>query len=117
MNNNERSTRIITSAVSRLRYINDTQINSLTEEIETELMRMFPFLKGKEEDGVENWACDIINCSSHGEVAATLERIALIERTRENNVKIQLIYKRLSELRGEVTELENEIERLEIENS
>lgn len=105
------------TAAAEVRAINKTKIEALTKQIEEALLNMFPSLDGKIEDGVEDWACDVINCSNHGEVDATLERITSIERSRTNKIKIQLINKRLSELRGEVTELESEIDKLEIGNS
>ena len=50
-------------------------IDNYTCLIENEVGKLFPILKEKSENGVQDWACDIINCDSKQEVDATLDRI------------------------------------------
>jgi hypothetical protein len=116
MKNINTSKNIIMSAASKLRFISDTQINSLTAQIEAELLILFPCLEGKEEDGVEDWACDIVNASGDDEIGAILHRIEGIEQEKINKFKIELLHTRLNDLNLEVNEIENELNRLETES-
>ena len=58
----------------KIRDIQRDQIDPYVELIEKCLNNLYPDLKNKE-DGVENWACDVMNASSNTEVIETLNRI------------------------------------------
>ena len=75
MNNNTITRSAIHLYAHALRQNRATIIDEYTHLLETELGRMFPALKEKSEDGVQDWACDILNCDSKQEVDATLDRI------------------------------------------
>ena len=67
----------ITMYAKKIRDVQSEQIDPYIELIETELRQLYPELIDKE-DGVENWACDIVNASSNSEVIGTLDRIEQI---------------------------------------
>ncbi len=67
----------ITMYAKKIRDIQSDQIDPFVKLIEEELRQLYPVLIGKE-DGVEDWACDIINASSNSEVIETLDRIEQI---------------------------------------
>lgn len=75
MNNNTPARSAIQMYAHALRQNRATIIDEYTCLIENELGRIFPVLKEKSEDGIQDWACDIINCDSKQEVDATLDRI------------------------------------------
>ena len=75
MNNNTITRSAIHLYAHALRQNQATIIDEYTRLLETELGRMFPALKEKSDDGVQDWACDILNCDSKQEVDATLDRI------------------------------------------
>lgn len=75
MNNNTPARSAIHMYAHALRQNRATIIDEYTCLIENELGRIFPVLKEKSEDGIQDWACDIINCDSKQEVDATLDRI------------------------------------------
>lgn len=66
-----------------IRNIQKTQLEPYEKMIQEELGRLFPSLLNKDEDGVVDWACDIMNCSSDDEVFETLERIRQIQREKQ----------------------------------
>ena len=75
MNNNTPARSAIQMYAHALRQNRATIIDEYTCLIENELGRIFPVLKEKSEDGIQDCACDIINCDSKQEVDATLDRI------------------------------------------
>lgn len=66
-----------------IRNIQKMQLEPYEKLIQEELGRLFPSLLDEEEDGVVDWACDIMNCSSDDEVFETLERIRQIQREKQ----------------------------------
>ena len=67
----------ITMYAKKIRDIQSNQIDPFIKLIEEELRQLYPVLIDKE-DGIENWAYDIINSSSNSEVIETLDRIEQI---------------------------------------
>ena len=67
----------ITMYAKKIRDVQSEQIDPYIELIETELRQLYPELIDKE-DGVENWAYDILNADSTSEVIETLDRIEQI---------------------------------------
>ena len=67
----------ITMYAKKIREVQSEQIDPFIELIGTELRELYPELIDKE-DGVENWAYDIVNASSNSEVIETLDRIEQI---------------------------------------
>lgn len=67
----------ITMYAKKFRDVQSEQIDLYIELIEMELRQLYPELIDRE-DGVENWAYDIVNASSNSEVIETLDRIELI---------------------------------------
>jgi hypothetical protein len=61
----------------KIRDIQNDQINPYMELIEKNLAELYPSLVDRD-DGVENWACDIVNASSNAEVIETLDRVEQI---------------------------------------
>lgn len=61
----------------KVRDIQTNQIDPFINLIENSLKELYPSLINKD-DGVENWACDIINAASNTEVIETLDRIEQI---------------------------------------
>lgn len=76
---------IIAKYAREIRNIQKTQIEPYEKLIQEELGRLFPSLLTNEEDGVVDWACDIMNCSSDKEVIDTIDRIRTIQRDRQMN--------------------------------
>ena len=68
----------ITMYAKKIRDVQSEQIDPFIELIETELRQLYPELIDKE-DGVENWAYDILNADSTSEVIETLDRIKQIK--------------------------------------
>ena len=66
-----------------IRNIHKTQLEPYEKLIQEELGRLFPSLLDEEEDGVVDWTCDIMNCSSDDEVFETIERIRQIQRKKQ----------------------------------
>lgn len=66
-----------------IRNIHKTQLEPYEKLIQEELGRLFPYLLDEEEDGVVDWTCDIMNCSSDDEVFETIERIRQIQREKQ----------------------------------
>lgn len=78
------SSEIIIAMYARtIRTIQKTQIEPYEQLINEELGRLVPSLLQKEEDGVFDWTCDIINCSSDDEVFDTIDRIRHIQQEKE----------------------------------
>ena len=67
----------ITMYAKKIRDVQSEQIDPFIELIGTELRELYPELIDKE-DGVENWAYDIVNASSNSEVIETVDRIEQI---------------------------------------
>ena len=69
-----------------IRNIQRNQISQYEDLIEKELARFIPSLVDKNEDGLTDWTCDIVNCETDEEVLATLDRIRDIEaeKTKKN---------------------------------
>ena len=61
----------------KIRDIQQEQINPYIELIEKSLSELYPPLVDKD-DGVPNWACDIVSADSNTEVMNTLDRIERI---------------------------------------
>jgi len=59
------------------------QLEPYERMIQEELGRLFPSLLDEEKDGVVDWTCDIMNCSSDDEVFETLERIRQIQQEKQ----------------------------------
>ena len=59
------------------------QLEPYERMIQEELGRLFPSLLDEEKDGVFDWTCDIMNCSSDDEVFETLERIRQIQQEKQ----------------------------------
>lgn len=76
---------IIVKYARAIRDIQKTQIEPYERMIQEELGRMFPPLLKNEEDGVFDWSCDIMNCSSDDEVCDTIERIRQIQQKIQKN--------------------------------
>ena len=70
----------------KIRYIQNTQIYEYEKVIHTYLAQLYPDLVNKNENGIIDWTCDIINCSDNQEVLETLSRIEdiLISSKKEN---------------------------------
>ena len=66
-----------------IRNIQKTQLEPYEKLIQEELGRLFPSLLDEEKDGVVDWSCDIMNCSSDSEVFETIERIRQIQREKQ----------------------------------
>lgn len=66
----------------KIRDIQKTQIEPYEKMIQDELVSLIPSLSEKNEDGVVDWTCDIMNCSDDMEVISTITRIREIERER-----------------------------------
>ncbi len=79
----------ITMYAKKIRDVQSEQIDPYIELIETELRQLYPELIDKE-DGVENWACDIVNASSNSEVIGTLDRIEQILEEELRALKLLL---------------------------
>lgn len=88
MNNNTITRSAIHLYAHALRQNRATIIDEYTRLLETELGRMFPALKEKSEDGVQDWAYDILECDSKVEVDATLDRISDILRQQVDDTRI-----------------------------
>jgi len=58
----------------KIRDIQQEQINPYIELIEKSLSELYPSLVDRD-DGVPNWACDIVSADSNTEVMNTLDRI------------------------------------------
>ena len=69
----------------KIRDIQQNQIDPFIQLIEKHLVELYPELESKEEDGVRDWACDIINSDSNTEVIETLERIENIIQSQTRN--------------------------------
>lgn len=76
---------IIAKYARQIRNIQKTQLEPYEKLIQEELGRLFPALLKMEEDGVVDWSCDIINCSSDDEVFDTIDRIRTIQKDQKNN--------------------------------
>ena len=59
------------------------QLEPYERMIQEELGRLYPSLLDEEKDGVFDWTCDIMNCSSDDEVFETLERIRQIQQEKQ----------------------------------
>lgn len=66
-----------------IRNIQKTQLERYEKLIQEELGKLFPALLDEEENGVFDWSCDIMNCSSDDEVFETLERIRQIQNEKQ----------------------------------
>jgi hypothetical protein len=76
------SKNIIITYARAIRDIQNKQIDPYMELIEKELIKIWPDLEGQE-DGADNWACDISNATSNEEVASILNRLNnIIEKQR-----------------------------------
>ena len=58
----------------KIRDIQQEQVNQYIELIEKSLSELYPSLVDRD-DGVPNWACDIVSADSNTEVMNTLDRI------------------------------------------
>ena len=58
----------------KIRDIQQEQVNPYIELIEKSLSELYPSLVDRD-DGVPNWACDIVSADSNTEVMNTLDRI------------------------------------------
>ena len=85
------------------------------KEIEPLLLKLYPSLDGKVEDGTADWSCDIMNAENDAEVEATLQRIHQIETRRNKELKIRVLSDRLNVLEHEVSQVETELRKLERE--
>lgn len=94
------------------RYYNN-QIELERKEIESLLLVLFPTLEGKNEDGPEDWSCDILNAENAEEVDSTLKRIADIENRKTALFKIKILNQQATKLRNEIEEINAEIVRLQ----
>lgn len=88
MNNNTITRSAIHLYAHALRQNRATIIDEYTRLLETELGRMFPALKEKSEDGVQDWAYDILDCDSKHEVDVTLDRISDILMQQVDDTRI-----------------------------
>jgi|688.fasta_scaffold92054_4 chromosome segregation ATPase len=61
----------------KIRDIQQEQVNPYIELIEKSLSELYPSLVDRD-DGVPNWACDIVSADSNTEVMNTLDRIEQI---------------------------------------
>lgn len=61
----------------KVRDVQTEQIYPFINLIEDNLKELYPELIDRE-DGIKNWACDIVNASSNSEVIDTLDRIEQI---------------------------------------
>lgn len=61
----------------KIRDIQQEQVNPYIELIEKSLSELYPSLVDRD-DGVPNWACDIVSVDSNTEVMNTLDRIEQI---------------------------------------
>jgi len=76
------SKNIIITYARAIRDIQNKQIDPYMDLIEKELIKIWPDLEGQE-DGADNWACDISNATSNEEVASILNRLNnIIEKRR-----------------------------------
>ncbi len=81
---NKISKNIILTYAKGIRTIQNEQIDPYLKLIETELIKVYPELKDREDNAL-NWACDVMNADSNAEVVETLERLEKIigeERSR-----------------------------------
>jgi hypothetical protein len=68
---------IILTYAKAIRTIQSEQIDPYIKLIETELIKLFPELKDREDNAL-NWAYDVMNAESNAEVVQTLERLEKI---------------------------------------
>lgn len=68
---------IILTYAKAIRTIQIEQIDPYIKLIETELIKLFPELKDREDNAL-NWAYDVMNAESNAEVVQTLERLEKI---------------------------------------
>jgi len=71
---NKLSKNIILTYAKALRTIQNEQIDPYIKLIETELIKLYPELKDREDNAL-NWAHDIFNLESNTEVVETLTRL------------------------------------------
>jgi len=76
---------IIAKYARTIRDVQKTQIDPYEKLIQEELGRLIPSLLKNEEDGVIDWTCDIMNCSSDDEVFDTIKQIKIIQREKQKN--------------------------------
>jgi hypothetical protein len=76
------SRQIVLTYARAVREIQTKQIDPYLDLIAKEILNIFPDLEG-EEDGAENWACDVANASSNEEVVQTLNRLGDIVKQRK----------------------------------
>ena len=74
---NKISKNIILTYAKGIRTIQSEQIDPYLKLIETELIKVYPELKDREDNAL-NWAYDIMNANSNAEVVETLERLEKI---------------------------------------
>lgn len=65
---------IILTYAKAIRTIQIEQIDPYIKLIETELIKLYPELKDREDNAL-NWAYDVMNADSNAEVVQTLERL------------------------------------------
>jgi len=75
------SKNIIITYARAIRDIQNKQIDPYMDLIEKELIKIWPDLEGQE-DGADNWACDISSATSNEEVASILNRLNNIVENR-----------------------------------
>jgi succinate dehydrogenase/fumarate reductase-like Fe-S protein len=68
-----------------IRNIQKNQVELYEKMIHEELGKSIPSLKNKEENGIIDWTCDIMNCESDNDVVDTIQRIKKIEREKIMN--------------------------------
>lgn len=74
---NKISKNIILTYTKGIRTIQNEQIDPYLKLIETELIKVYPELKDREDNAL-NWSYDIMNANSNTEVVETLERLEKI---------------------------------------
>lgn len=84
-------------------------------QIQQQLLKLFPSLEGKAEDGTEDWSCDVINCENESEVLHVLSRIESIEKKKLKTFKLNVLENHLNKLQTDMTKLEKEIAQVEAE--
>jgi len=87
------SKNIIITYARAIRDVQSKQIDPYIELIEKELIKIWPDLEGQE-DGADNWACDIASASSNEEVASILNRLNnIVENRRAESEELQAMWK------------------------
>lgn len=115
MNKHEEKTFLkknIAMYAKKVHDIQREQVDPYIKLIEQNLSELYPALVDRE-DGVENWACDIVNATSNAEVIETLNRIESLlgEEDPLSDIKAQL-----EQLKVYTSQLEERINSYSEEN-